>query len=128
MVKPARVTVLGEQEGKPFSQEIKDAGNRIEYETSEKGRPVGVKMLNPLDVFRLTMMMGAAAENQMAFLQALRVCSIVSLDGEPITRPATMLQLEAMLQRLDFDVIAAASKALERFTTAKDEAEEAIKN
>ncbi|MGH6821937.1 MAG: hypothetical protein ACREC4_00345 [Methylocella sp.] len=128
MAKPPKVTIHGAENGGSFSQDIKQAGNRIELLTSEKGRQVGVKMLNPLDVFRITLMMGTAADNQMAFLQGLRVCSIVSLDSEPVTRPATMLQLEAMLQRVDFDILNAVSKALERFSAAQEETEEAVKN
>ena len=52
---------------------------------------------------------------------------VTSVDGDPVTRPANRLQLEALVQRLGDDGLEAVGKALEATLVTEPDAD-AIKN
>jgi hypothetical protein len=109
------------------AQILADA-NRIEYETDAAGRVIGVRRLSALDMFDITLLLGENATNQAALMQALNVCSVVEIDGDPVPRPGSQAQLRALMKRLDFHGMAAAGAAHGRFTQLPDSAIDAAKN
>jgi hypothetical protein len=115
-----------------LADQIKADATRIERATDAAGRVIGVKKLNFLETHRITRLLGADAGNPTALEQALMTASVVEIEGQPIPKPATLLQLEATMSRLDFHGLSAAIKAMNRFTpvtVADDEDEGAeIKN
>ena len=112
-----------------LSEQIKADANRIEYATDKTGRSIGVRRLTPVDMFDITLVLGEHSSNQSALMQALNVCSVCEIDGDPVSRPGSVLQLKALMKRLDFHGMAAAQEALVRFAEETGEAGlEAAKN
>lgn len=97
--------------------------NRVEYATDSEGRQIGVRQLSPVALFRLTITLGAdVANNSAALNQAMMACSVVELDGEPLPRPATIMQIEARMDLLGFHGYEAARNALAKLDDTSDEA------
>lgn len=122
---------VGDKEEKrapTFAERLKADANRVEYEIDDAGRKIGVKKLNAIDMFDLTILLGETASNTAALNQALLVASIVEIDGDKLPRISDMIQLRSMISRLDFHGYAAAGKALAHFVPAAENTETAIKN
>lgn len=132
MTRKPTVEVLGEGTNgvRPsLAEQIKADANRIEYETDAVGRRIGVKKLTFLDMHELTLLLGPHAANAAALQQAMMVGSVVDIDGDPVTRPVTELQLKAIMQRLDFHGVIAATTAMSRFAPiGTTDTDTAIKN
>lgn len=120
--------VVGEAGTPTFAEKLRADANRIERVTDDAGRVIGVKRLGALDMFDLTIAMGEQASNQTALNQALIVASVVEIDGEKLTRPNDLLQIRAMIQRLDFHGYTAVGKALSKFGAAGTVSDDLIKN
>lgn len=102
--------------------------NRIEYETDGAGRRIGVRKLNFLDVFDLSSWLGERdASNSATMTLASAARSVCDIDGEKVI-VQSMLELRALMQRLDNHGIAAAIAALARFGGSVDASQEAVKN
>ena len=115
------VTVSGIQTNAPAKTagpvaQMSSDPNRIEYETDSAGRRIGVRKLTFLDLNRLSRILGDSASNTAVLSQALMAAVVVEIDGDRVTLPVSLPQLEALMQRLDFHGIAAANKATERFS------------
>jgi hypothetical protein len=115
-------------EAPPASARILADANRIEYEKDSIGRRIGVKKLTFLDMHELTILLGNDANNAAALQQAMMVGSVVEIDGDPVARPGTVLQLKALMKRLDFPGVVAASTAMGRFAPVVEIEDVAIKN
>jgi hypothetical protein len=104
--------------------------NRIEYEIDKRGRRIGYKQLEFIDIHKLKKIVGAeTASNGPAFTDILAAASVVEIDGDPVPRPGTNLQIEALITRLGLDGINAVGRILERVIPKNDEASAAeIKN
>lgn len=102
--------------------------NAIEYETDARGRKIGVKKLNAIDRFDMTIMLGQSANIEAVVNQAALVAAIVHFDNEKWSKPANMLELRARLTRLDFDGINAAVTAIGRLMPDASAADTALKN
>jgi hypothetical protein len=104
--------------------------NHIEYELDKRGRRVGVKKLTFHDHYKMSKLLGQFSANGTAMNDALMAASVVEIDGEPIPRAGTELQLEAIMIRLDWDGVAAATAALMRLAPPDSEADQdaTIKN
>ena len=111
-----------------LAEQIKADATRIEYEVDAIGRRIGVKKLNFLDHYRLSKLLGQDSGNPAMMTDAMMATSVVEIDGVPVVKPGTQLQLEAIMQRLDFHGIAAASTAMGRFTPIGQANEAEIKN
>lgn len=112
-----------------LAEQIKADATRIEYEIDAVGRRIGVKKLAFIDHYRLAKLLGQNSGNPGMMNDAMMAASVVEIDGGLVPKPGTELQLEAIIQRLDFHGLAAAAEAMSRFTPispANDEA--AIKN
>lgn len=103
--------------------------NHIEYEVDKRGRRIGVRQLEFIDIHRLTKTIGGeTAANQVAFTQVLAAASVVEIDGDTIPRPGTNLQVEALMTRLGLAGVEAAGKALEKLNPKDESSEIEIKN
>jgi hypothetical protein len=87
---------------------------RIVTITDTRGRKIEVRKLKTLDKMRLYELVGSSnAENSQYLGFAALAYSVVSIDGNPIGRPATKLALETTVQELDDDGFDAVGKAIE---------------
>jgi hypothetical protein len=114
-----------------LAEQFKADATRIEYEPDVIGRRIGAKKLTFRDMHHLTRLLGADASNSALLQQAMMAGSVVSIDGDQIPFPKTPLQLEALMERLDFHGVLAASTAMGRFTpipTDTDAEDAALKN
>lgn len=124
-----KVELLEGNQAPTASARIIADANRVEYATDKRGRRIGVRQLEFIDIHRLTKVIGGeTASNQVAFAQVLGAASVVEIDGEVIARPGTNLQIEALMIRLGLDGVAAAQEALSKLAggdgdddTSKDE-------
>ena len=112
-----------------IADQFRDDATRIERERDSIGRMIGVKKLSFLDINKVTALAGENANNAAYLNQCTMAASIVEIDGEPISRPTTILQLEAIMARADWPGIQAAIKAMSKYKSydAVGEAEE-LKN
>lgn len=90
------------------------AAAEVAYEVDAKGRRIGVRRVNALALYRLTKVLGETASNQASLNLALSVASVVEINGDPVAFPATEAQVEALMARLDFEGMAAATTALKK--------------
>lgn len=111
-----------------LSEQIKADASRIEYEIDAIGRRIGVRKLNFKDHYRLAKLLGQESGNPAAMTDAMMASSVVEIDGDPVPKPGTELQLEALMQRLDFHGVAAAATAMSRFAAIGTANEAEIKN
>ena len=89
----------------PSEAVIKDA-NRVVVVTDARGRKLGIKrMSSGLARFRLCRILGPDAGNASVMTEAMLYTAVVSVNGDPVPFPQSMLQLEALIDRLDLDVV-----------------------
>lgn len=102
--------------------------------TDENGRVLKVKKISALERMRLFAMAGAElSRNEMWIGNAALAVSCAAIDGDPVVRPVSRAQVEALVERLDDEGIRAISQAyVKHFGVAQPEdiedAAEAIKN
>lgn len=129
--------------GETKSQEILSRSakyNRVEREADELGRVIGVRRLRPSEQLRIEeMSQGLDGTSKMTgedgvemdvprrapLIMAAMVCEI---DGNPVSFAKSRAELDAVLNRLDEEGLAAVAKALARLTadeTQKDTVEDA---
>lgn len=94
------------------------------------GRTLKIKPLDILSESRLTRTMGADAAMNAAYMlgfvfPAVSVCEI---DGEPVIQPATLREVEAAIQRLGREGLAAVMVHFQGQVEDKKETEAAVKN
>ena len=94
-----------------------------------RGRKIALRKLNALDRMRLSELVGGEnAKNEAYMTYATLAYHVASIDGDAVPKPATKAQLEALVQRLDEDGLAAAVKALPGLYPEAAESEELLKN
>jgi hypothetical protein len=124
-----RVELLDNNQAPTASARILADANHIEHEVDKRGRRIGVKQLEFIDIHKLTKVIGGeTASNQVAFAQVLAAASVAEIDGEMITRPGTILQIDALMTRLGLAGVEAATAALGRLSGSDDGARDEIKN
>ena len=104
------------------------AASDVAYESDARGRRIGVRRIDALKLYRLTKVLGATATNQSALNLAMSAASVVEIDGEPVGFPASEMQVEALMSRLDFEGLAAATAALRQLDGSPDEIRAAAGN
>ena len=81
----------------------------------KRGRQIEVRKLKPLDILRLTEMVGADnALNQPYLGYATLVASVVAIDGNPTPPLSSKRTLEAQIQQLDEDGLNAVGEAFKK--------------
>jgi hypothetical protein len=95
--------------------------------TDKRGRVIAVRKLNALQIYRLTKAMGASASNAEAMNLAIIASSVSRIDTFDFAFPAKERDIEFLIEKLDFDGIAAAGEGLASFVV-DDGGTEAAKN
>lgn len=94
-----------------------------------RGRLITVKRLNALQYYRLNKALGAAAATNPATMDlAVMVSAVSRIDAEDIAFPASERDIEFLIQKLDFEGIAAVGEALKRLDDHIDAEIDAAKN
>ncbi len=89
----------------PSESLIKDA-NRVVVVTDARGRKLGVRRISSgLARFRLCRILGPDAGNPAVMTEAMLYTAVVSVNGDPVPFPQSLLQLEALIDRLDIAVL-----------------------
>jgi hypothetical protein len=98
--------------------------------TDARGRKLVVKLLDPLETYRLARAMGPSADVDVARAYGSYAASVRVIDGVPQVFPNSDRDIQAMLQLLGSDGVEAVQKAIARMAepdgTTDDTA--AIKN
>ena len=77
------------------------AANKAVTVTDALGRSLGVRKMPILDRMRMFESIGPENSKNEAYVgYAALACSVVSIDGEAVARPASKIQLEGLIQRL----------------------------
>lgn len=96
----------------PTAEVIRDANGTATI-TDERGRVLTVKKLSSLKKLKLQELIGASAAGIPSYMgTAVAACSVIRIDGQDVPWPATKLQFEAIVDRLDEEGIVAATVAL----------------
>jgi hypothetical protein len=96
----------------PSSRLVAAAEASLETEDA-RGRRLSLRRMNALDKLRLFKAAGPAlAHNEPWLGMSLLACSVVAIDGVPVPAPASEGQIEALVQLLGDEGIAAAGHAL----------------
>jgi hypothetical protein len=94
------------------SESIVRAANKTGTATDVHGRMITFKKLGALDRLRLFEIIGGAnSENRMYLGHAALAACVIAINGEPEGFPATKLQLEHMMGRLDDEGLEAVAGA-----------------
>lgn len=97
----------------PTQQVVKAAG-KTTLVTDSLGRHIQIRKLNALQRMRLHEVVGSAAGNmQYMGIAGLAVC-VTAIDGESIAFPTTKRELEAIVQRLDDEGLAAIGEGMQK--------------
>jgi hypothetical protein len=124
----AKVTVHHEPET-PTKAAVKSA-NQLIYVTDARGRKIGLRRLPFLEEVRIADTVGAARAANQAYMGMVNpLLYIAEIDGDHISTPRTLMQVEALIQRADHEgFIAAALGIKEHFSESNPELEKQIKN
>lgn len=91
----------------PSAQLVKSALQE-ETVTDEKGRKILLRKPGPLAQYRLVLAVGAEAAANQTYMQMINpLIYVASIDGDPVHPPATLREVEALIQRLDDDGLGA---------------------
>lgn len=113
------------------SQQLVKAANAEVVVTDVNGRAITLKKPGVLAQFNMILMLGGeAAANQVYVNMVLPVMFVTAIDGEPVSKVTTRLQLDALIQQLDEAGIAAVMEGVPRhFSAPNPEADKAaVKN
>ncbi|QEH36504.1 hypothetical protein OJF2_50880 [Aquisphaera giovannonii] len=128
-----KVTVHKGAQGETPSESIVKAANKPILVTDTLGRSLGVRKMLLLDRMRMFEVIGPENSKNEAYVgYSALAFSVVSIDGDPVARPANKIQLEALVQRLGDEGIEAvaehfASEAAAAASSPEDE-KAALKN
>lgn len=89
------------------SEQVVQQANVEAVVTDERGRTIKLKKPGVLAQFRLIEALGETAKNEVYMGMVLPMIFVVSIDDEPVYQPATKREVEALIQQLDEDGIAA---------------------
>jgi hypothetical protein len=99
------------------SQVIVKAAAKTSSHTDALGRVIRVRRLGPVDRMRLFRLLGSEDSGNSAYLSyALMAASVTAIDGEAFGAPASRKEIEALIQRLDDEGLAAIGVALSKIS------------
>jgi len=100
------VSIVKEGTETPSQQVIRSATAETTV-TDARGRTITLKKPGILAQYRLVEMMGDSASNETYMNMILPVLFVSAIDGEAVLAPNTKREIEALIQRLDEEGIAA---------------------
>ena len=84
------------------SESIIKASNAEEFVTDSRNRKIGVRKLKVLERIAMLKLIGHGNNDNLIYISSVSPAFLVtSIDGDPVSKPATELQLNGLLQRLD---------------------------
>lgn len=90
----------------PAEQAISRAVQAVSI-TDARGRNITLKKPGVLAQFRFIEALGDTAQNQVYMAMAMPLIFVAEIDGDPVVMPTRKSEIEALIQRLDEDGIAA---------------------
>lgn len=98
--------------------------------TDARGRVITLKKPGVLAQFRLVEALGDSAKNDVYMGMVAPLIFVSAIDGDPVYQPSKKSEVEALIQQLDEDGLAAVmSKAMEAFGNSDPEGDRAkLKN
>lgn len=126
MSEPVKVTL---NSNTPSEQAIARA-NTEESITDSRGRSIKLKKPGVLAQFRLIEILGDTAKNEVYMSMVLPLIFVTEIDGDAIFPPTRKSEVEALIQRLDEDGVAAVhAGVIQKFGASDPEADRAaLKN
>jgi hypothetical protein len=109
----------------PSEQIVKQANAEVTV-SDERGRVIKLKKPGVLAQFRLIEALGETAKNEVYMGMVLPLIFVTAIDDDPVYQPASKREVEALIQQLDEDGIAAVlSGVQENFGKTDPEADKA---
>lgn len=100
-------TVTLTKDGETPSQQVIRSATAEHSVKDARGRTITLKKPGILTQYRLVEMMGESAANETYMNMVLPVLFVSAIDGEAVMTPNSKREVEALIQRLDEDGIAA---------------------
>lgn len=94
------------------SEEIVAAANEIAYVTDGRGRRIGLKKPSLLAQYRLVELLGDSAKNETFLGMVMPIVMVCEIDGDKVPSPSTRRELDALIQRVEEDGLAAIANYL----------------
>jgi len=113
----------------PTNQVIAKATSEVTV-TDARGRQIRLKKPGVLAQYRLIDILGDSAKNQVYVGMCLPLIYVAAIDDDAVYQPVSRKEIDALIQRLDEDGIAAVTMALEEHFSGNqtpDEAKEYLK-
>ena len=97
----SEVQVTIHPEGSPALAAVSTDPKRLIRFTDGRGREIAFRRLTLSRRLHVLGLLGTAADNEVIQYYAMMACSVVELAGDPVALPASRLQLDALLDRID---------------------------
>ena len=112
----------------PSEQMVKAAAAE-EFVTDGRGRRIGVRKLRVLERISMLKLIGNGNGDNLLYVSSVSPAFLVtSIDGDPVSKPTTELQLDGLLQRLDEEGLEAVTGWMARQVEEKPTEIEDLKN
>ncbi len=129
---PPKATIRQLSPSESPSQAAVTAAADVKFQVDAKGRRIGVVKPSALMRYRLLKILGAEnAKNEMVLGNAMLAFLVREINGEQIMAPNSDRQIEALIDRLDDEGLAAVAVCLAEqhgMNTAVEDVEENVKN
>ncbi|MGZ5056413.1 MAG: hypothetical protein ACXWAT_15930 [Methylobacter sp.] len=102
----AKVTINQVDEQLPSAQIVKDAAAEVTV-TDARGRVLTLKKPGVLAQYRLVEILGDSAKNEVYMSMVLPLIYVTSIDEDTVYQPSRKSEVEALIQQLDEDGVAA---------------------
>lgn len=96
------------------SEEVIQQAIQATAVTDTAGRVLTLQKPGVLAQFRMIKMLGDAAQNQVYVGMVLPLMFVTAIDGEPVARPSTERELDALIQRLDEHGVLAVAEGVQK--------------
>jgi hypothetical protein len=111
------------------SEQVAADANATHVLTDSKGRKITLKDPGILAQYRLVKMLGAdTAKNEIYVNMVVPLLWVVEIDGDAVAPPATERQIEAIIQRLGYEGVAAIGAFVQEKAEASLASPDNVKN
>ena len=111
------------------SEAMVRAANAEEYVTDSRNRSIGVRKLKVLERINMLKLIGNGNGDNLLYVSSVSPAFLVtSIDGDPVSKPTTQLQLDGLLQRLDEEGLEAVTQWMASQVEVKPAGTDELKN
>lgn len=103
----------------PSEQAVAKASAEVVI-TDAKGRAIKLKKPGVLAQFRMIEILGESAKNIVYTGMVLPLIFVAEIDGDAVLQPQSKRELEALIQRLDEDGVAAVTAGMNQYFGSSD--------